>query len=482
MADRKTTLLMASVGLGTYMSSLDSSAVNLVIPKIQEHFHVPVSGVEWIITAYLLIISSLLLTFGRLADLYGHKKVYLSGFVLFVAGSLFCGLSFNLPLLIAARILQALGAGMLFSTGPAIITNAVPPEKRGRALSITAIAVALGTSTGPVIGGALANFFGWQSIFFINIPLGILGISMVVKNLPPDEKKEAQAFDLLGSGLVFLALLCILLPLNLSSAHAISSLIFFALLAAGFLILALFIWHESRCKSPMLDLSLFKNRVFAASNAAALLMYGSEFIMIFLVPFYLQNLRSYSTLLSGLLYLPLPLATLCIAPISGNISDRFDSRYISSLGALILAAGLGLMSFFTADTSQGYIIVSLMAVGLGFGMFQTPNNSSIMGNVPAKNRGTASGTLATMRNIGMALGVASSGALFSLFQKLFTDPARTETLGLNAENLNADTFIPALRATFLFAAGVALLAMIASFSKGKVATEKEKSAQIKPVS
>jgi EmrB/QacA subfamily drug resistance transporter len=448
---------VVAVGIGSFMSSLDSSAVNLALPMIQNEFAASLSMVEWIVTTYLLVISSLLLTFGRLSDLYGHKKMYTVGFAVFTIGSLLCGLSVNIATLIASRAFQAVGAGMLYSAGPAIITSAVPPENRGKGLSVVAVAVALGLCVGPVVGGTLATLFGWKSIFLINLPVGIIGIFMVLKNIAQDGESKRLPFDILGSVLVFAALLAILLPLDISGDHAIPPALFIGSIAAGLLLIAAFVLVERKRVHPMLNLGLFRNRVFSASNLAALLIYMAQFVMVFLAPFYLQKFRGFSVMASGMLYLPMPLATMCVAPLSGAASDRFDSRYISSLGALIMAAGLYMLSFLGANSSQAYIVAAMVATGGGFGLFQTPNNSAIMGNVPRENRGTASGTLATMRNIGMVMGVAVSGALFSLFE----DKAA-------AAGLPADGAFPyALHNTFLVAAGIALLSMTASLFKGR---------------
>lgn len=469
MKNGKAVAVILSVGIGTFMSSLDSSVVNVVMPVLKSEFQVSLSMVEWVVTSYLLLISSLLLTFGRLADLFGHKRVYLTGFSIFVLGSLLCSFSASIGMLIVFRVVQALGAGMMFSTGPAIITNAVPPQNRGKALSAVAIAVALGLITGPVIGGTLTTLLGWQSIFYINVPIGIVGILLVIRNIPKDEDKKAVPFDIQGSVIIFFALLLIMLPLNITGDYNISSALFTSLLGTGILLIVFFVFFELRRKHPMLDMRLFKNRVFAASSAAALLTYMAQFIMIFLAQFYFQDLRRFTPLISGLLYMPMPIATMLIAPVSGIISDRFDSRYISSLGSLLMATGLFLLSFLSTDTSMSYIIFSMAVTGIGFGLFQTPNNSSIMGNVPAENRGSASGTLATMRNSGMALGVALSGALFSLFEGgakvIFT------AKGLTGTAFTGSTFSYALRYTFIIAASIALMAMIASLVKGAAKTE-----------
>ncbi len=472
--DKKTKAIMLSVGVGTFMSSLDSGVVNLAMPLIRADFGISLSMVEWIVTAYLLVVSSLLLMYGRIADMYGHKKVYMTGFMIFTAGSLLCGLSFNIGMLIACRVIQAIGAGMLFSTAPAIITNAVPPERRGKALSVTAIAVALGLSAGPVVGGTLSTLLGWQSIFFINIPIGVIGLLLVRKNIPKDEKRTAVPFDIAGSVMIFFALLLILMPLSLSGDYEIPPLLFLSLIAAGLLLIVAFVLFELKRRHPMLNVRFFKNRTFAASNAAAVFIYMAQFIMVFLAPFYLENLRGFSAMTSGLIYLPMPLATMCIAPISGSISDKAGSKYISAFGALLMACGLFMLSFLQANSTVIYMVAAMVVTGLGFGMFQTPNNSAIMGSVPLANRGTASGTLATMRNIGMCLGVAVSGALFSTFESNAT--AALMAQGQTGELLQNNAFISALHFTFIAAAVVALLSMTASLIKQNVQPQVDMSA------
>ena len=479
MKDKKTLAIVIAVGLGTFMSAPDSSVINLAMPIIRSDFDVSKSVAEWIVTAYLLVVSSLLLTIGRLSDLYGQKKIYLTGFGIFIVGSVLCGFSAGITALIITRVIQALGAAMLFSTGPAIITNAVPPYNRGRALSAVAVSVALGLTAGPVIGGFLATHVGWPSIFFINVPIGVVGMIMVARSVPASaRKKEKVRFDVAGSVIVFAALMLLLLPLSISGDYRMSPLLFSLLIGAGIVLIVFFVFFERRQESPMLDVRLFKNRVFSASNGAALLVYLAQYILIFQSQFYLQDLRGFTPSYAGLLYLPMPLASLCMAPVSGILSDKVDSRFISAFGALVMAAGIFLLSTLGASTPQFNIVLSMAITGFGFGIFQTPNNSAIMGNVPAANRGTASGTLATMRNIGMALGVAISVALFSHYNtrglEVFTQAGQTGAA------LNSSAFIYALRCTYLAAAVVALGAAVASFIKGRVLTEREKNQQDGP--
>jgi EmrB/QacA subfamily drug resistance transporter len=450
------------------MSGLDTSVVNVAMPVIQTHFGVTMAMIEWIVIAYLLVLSSLLLTFGRLGDMYGQKKFYAAGLIVFSAGSLLCGLSVNIAMLIICRVVQALGAGMVFSTGPAIITNAVPATSRGKALSVPAIAVAIGICTGPALGGLLTTTFGWQSIFYVNVPVGILATVLTLVYIPKDEKTTAVPFDFVGSALIFFALLFILVPLTTANDYKLSTAVFWGLIATGAVIAIAFVLYERRCKYPMLNLDLFNNRVFAASNVALLFNFMAQFILVFLAPFYLENIRSFTPFNAGLLYMPMPLAAMVAAPISGMISDRFDSRFISSAGMGIMAVGLFMMSFFAVNTSLIYIIIAMVIAGLGVGMFQTPNNSAILGNVPQKYRGTASGTMSTMKYIGMAIGIAVSGASFLFwFNQGSTNFA---SRGLDGTALQQSSFVYALNITYILAAVVALVAMAASLAKGEVKT------------
>lgn len=467
-------LMLFSLAIGTFMSALDTSVTNIALPVIQNHFQVAITTVEWVITAYLLVVSSILLLLGRFSDLYGHKKVYLAGFGIFTAGSFLCGLAGSIGMLIACRVFQAMGAAMMFSTNSAIIVNAVSPEKRGKAFSVIAVAVAVACCTGPVLGGMLAGLLGWQSIFFINIPFGIAGMALAWKTIPKDGESKPVPFDFLGSALVLAALFLILLPLDQAGTEAMGPVLFCVLLAAGLAVAVLFVLHERKFRYPLLNLELFKNRVFSASLGAAVFNYMAQFIMAFLAPFYLEKIRLLAPAAAGLLYLPMPLTTLMIAPLSGALSDRFDSRYMSTAGMGVMALGLLLLSFLNMDTPNWYIVLCMILAGCGSGMFQTPNNSAVMGNAPLEHRGMASGTLATMRNIGMVLGVATSGALFTFFSGRATSVYAAARLAGAA--LQQASFIYALHITFIAASAVALLAMGASFVKGRVKTEKEREA------
>ncbi|HBE80070.1 MAG TPA: MFS transporter, partial [Firmicutes bacterium] len=406
---RKRATLLA-VAIGTFMGALDSSVVNLVLPNIGSYFHTTLSLVEWTIIAYLLVISSLLLAYGRLGDMYGHKQIYLLGFIIFTIGSLVCGLAKTIALLIIFRAFQAVGAGMLMAMGPAIVTDTVAPRDRGRALSVTAVAVACALTIGPVIGGFLTTAFGWQSIFFINIPIGIGGFLLAQRTIPRNDERTVQPFDPIGAVIIFAALISILLPLSLVEELGWTNFWILLFIGIGLGLMVGFGFWERHIDYPLFDIRLFRNKLFAMSNISALLNYMAQNTIILLIPFYLQRLRGLPPNQAGLLYLPMPLATMMVAPISGTLSDRMDSRYISSAGMAIMAVGMGMLSYLKANSSDVFMMAGLIVVGFGIGLFQTPNNSAIMGAVPRDKTGVASGMLATMRNIGIVLGVAVSGA------------------------------------------------------------------------
>ncbi|MDD5016702.1 MAG: MFS transporter [Eubacteriales bacterium] len=464
---KKTGMMLFAVALGTFMSALDASVVNIAVPVIKEHFGVTLATVQWVITAYLIVVSSLLLFFGRLSDLYGQKRVYLAGFAVFTAGSALCAFSASVEMLIVLRVVQALGAGMMFSTGSAIITHNVPAKNRGKAFSVTAIAVAVALSTGPVLGGALTDALGWQSIFYINIPVGAVGIFLAAKFIPADRKEPSAPIDIPGSVMIFGALFLILLPLDQLN-EGMDTYLIIAMFVSGVILAALFIRHQKRTRYPLLNLSLFRSRVFSASLLAAVLAYMAQYIMVFLAPFYLQTIRLYAPSAAGLLYIPMPLATLAVAPLAGIIADKSDTRFISSAGVGVMAVGLLLLSFLDVSTPLWYIIAAMAVTGMGFGMFQTPNNSAIMSSIPADFRGVASGMLSTARNIGMVLGVGVSGAVFSFFSARAAESLAQQGIAGTAAEKGA--FVSGLHITFIVACVVALASTAASLTKGKVKT------------
>ncbi len=447
-------LVLLAVGIGTFMSALDGSVVNAILPVIQEYFKTDVSTVEWVVTIYLLVVSGLLLTFGRLGDLRGNKRVYVWGFVIFVVGSIFSGLSPAPSYLIAARVVQALGAAMLFANSPAILTKTFPASQRGQALGLQGTMTYLGLTTGPFLGGWLADQFGWHAVFFINVPIGILATWLSWRVIPTDlgsERKEQ--FDLTGSFTFMIGLVLLLLALNQGQEWGWFSSVTIGLVIASVFILAVFVWIEQHAQAPMLDLRLFRSRLFNMATISPILNYICIYSVLFLMPFYLIEGRGLTPAQAGLILTAQPLAMAVMAPLAGTLSDRIGSQIPTTLGMLILAAGLFLLSHVTPTSPFSFVIVSLVITGLGPGIFVAPNNSALMGAAPRNRQGIASGVLALARNVGMVLGVGLAGAVFT-------------TILSHGQSTNPTTIVHGVEAGFLFASGTAVLAAVISFARG----------------
>jgi len=469
LSKRKSLQILTAVFIGTFMGPLDSSVVNIALPTIREYYGSSIGTAEWVVMSYLLIISSLLLTYGRLGDMYGHKRIYTLGFLIFTVGSLLSGLSPTILLLIIFRAFQAIGAGMMMAMGPAIVTDIAPPKERGKYMGVIAVSVSIALATGPVLGGFLTEHFGWQSIFYINVPIGIVAYFWSNKVIPNSPKREGQAFDIKGAIILFLSLIAILFPLNYAEKAGWGNPYILGLLIVGILTLVYFVRLEKKLEHPMVDLTIFNNRLFSMGNVSALLSFIAQFSVILMMPFYLHDILQLSPSQQGMMFIPMPLTTLIVAPISGIISDKIDTRYLSSLGMTITAFGLWQLSNLTIDSSILQIILGMMTIGLGSGMFQTPNNSAVMGSVPKRYLGVASSLLATMRNLGMVLGIAISGAVFAGRQNYLLDSLVKN--GLSGKDLTVQAFTGALHLTFIVAVGLALTAVLTSMIRGPLTSK-----------
>jgi len=452
--DRKWWIFLA-VGVGTFMSALDSSVVNIVLPVVNREFGSDVATIEWVVTIYLLVVSGLLLSFGRLGDLRGHKSIYVAGFGVFIVGSALSGLAPNEFALIGFRALQALGAAMLFSNAPAILTKNFPAAQRGQVLGLQGTMTYLGLTVGPSLGGWLTGQLGWRAVFYINVPVGLLAWAFSLRFIPRDAPNEnAERFDLAGAAFFVTGLVLLLLALNQGHAWGWTSPIILTLLALALLILIAFIVIEQRAMHPMLDLWLFRRRLFSAAVTSATLNYICLYSVVFLMPFYLIQGRGLTTAQAGLLLTAQPLVMAIAAPLSGTLSDRIGSRVPGTLGMSILAFGLFLLSRLGGTASQIDIAFALAVVGLGTGIFVSPNSSALLGSAPRHRQGIAAGILATARNVGMVLGVGFAGAIFTTIQ------ARDQASGASA------ALFAGVDAGWLAAAGVAVIGVLASAVRG----------------
>jgi EmrB/QacA subfamily drug resistance transporter len=451
--DRKW-LVLAAVGVGTFMSALDGSVVNTVLPLVSQAFRSDVASVEWVVTVYLLVVSGLLLSFGRLGDLRGHKVMYVSGFAVFVGSSALCGLAPSVGSLVAFRGLQALGAAMLFANGPAILTGNFPAAQRGQALGLQATMTYLGLTVGPALGGFLAGRLGWRSVFYINVPVGALAVALSARFIPRDSPAEQRGrFDLAGAGAFLLGLVALLLALNEGHDWGWTSFAVLGLALGAAAFIVAFISIERHVTSPMLDLSLFASRLFSASTGSAVLNYICLYSIIFLMPFYLIDGRGLGPAQAGLILTAQPLVMAIAAPLSGTLSDRIGSRLLSSGGMVILGVGLLLLSRLGSESTFGQVAGCLVVVGLGVGIFISPNTSALMGSAPHNRQGIAAGVLATARNVGMVLGVGLAGAIFT-------------TVIANGPAGDSALLFAAVRTSFIVAAGVAFLGAIVAAARG----------------
>ncbi|HOO54418.1 MAG TPA: MFS transporter [Methanothrix sp.] len=452
-------LTIFTIALAAFMGSLDVTIVNISLPTISRYFDVGTGMVSWIVLAYLLVMSSFLLAFGKIGDLKGFKRVFLAGFAVFVAGSFLCAVAPSIKLLIAFRMLQALGAAMLTAIGPAMVTVFLPQEVRGKALGIVATFASLGIAMGPPIGGLLTSFLSWRWIFFINIPVGIVAIligRLVLPEAGPRPGQKAR-FDLLGAALVFLTLFGLIFGMNMGQELGWTSPPITGSIIGSLVLAAVFIFRESRFSEPLVDLKLFRNGSFTSANGAVLLVmlvYGGA---VFLFPFYLELVKGLGTDVAGLILMVPSVATMIVAPRAGALSDKIGSRKICVVATILCVAGFYLLSFLDAESSRAFIFVTLVILGLSLGMFLPPNSNLVMAQSPAEKCGIASSLMMTARNVGTVIGIA-------VFEMVFA--ARVQMAGISDGAVQGGASIAPLTLgfhdAFLVGAGFSVLAVILS--------------------
>ena len=404
-------LILTSVSLGSLMGTLDGSIVNIALPAIEDDFRVDLTSIEWVVVAYLLVIGALLLPFGRLGEVLTFKRVYLVGFAIFALASVCCAAAPNVVVLIAFRVVQAIGAAMITAMGPAIVARTFPANERGRALGLNAVSVAIGLSLGPALGGILTQAGTWRAIFFINAPIGLVAIAWAAHVLPAEMPGKGQSFDVRGAFLSGIALLALLLALSEGQGWGWTSPDVIGLVVVFIVLGVLFVVEERRSIQPMIDLALFRIRPFSAGLISVVVAFCGLFTATFLLPFLLEQGSDFSPVEAGLLLTPLPIAMALAAPVSGAASDRFGPRVLASAGLAITTAGLLSLTQLQAGFALWDLIWRLVLLGIGQGMFMSPNSSAVLGAVPRLRIGTASGTLAQMRVNGQTLGIALGGAI-----------------------------------------------------------------------
>ncbi len=454
------------VAIGVFMATLDSSIVNISLPSIARDFGVPLNGaIEWVIISYLVVTAAILLTAGRLSDMIGRKAIWAIGLFVFTAGSALCGAATSLGFLVAARAAQGLGGALLFAASPAMITNVFSPQERGRALGLNAVIVALGVSVGPPLGGLITAYLTWRWIFYVNVPIGIIGILLTLRVLTEKFHRKPGKFDPFGAILLGVGLASLTAALSFGQELGWSSPIFIAGVGVGVVALGCIPFVERRVANPIIDMKLLRNRVFLSANMSLVLSFLALFAVSFLMPFYLEQLRGFPTQTVGLLLTPLPIMIAIVAPISGSLADRFGStRWLASGGLAIACGGLILLSQLNAQSSVFDIIWRLLVTGLGQALFQSPNNSALLGSAPPQQRGSASGFLATGRVMGQSLSVALAGAIFASLG----GSAAGLAIQKHSGNLSAlqQTFTTSFRTALLVCAFIAIIGVFTSLVRG----------------
>ncbi len=463
-------VVLALVGTAVFMTTLDSSIVNISLPAISVSFGVPLSGAtEWILIGYLVVIASILLTFGRLSDELGRKPLFLGGLAVFTVGSAICGAAPTLGALIASRCFQGLGAAAIFSVNVAMITRSFPPAERGRALGINMVVVGLGVSAGPTIGGILTETLGWRWIFYVNLPIGVVAISAAWRLLTERRKAQHQRFDLPGAALLAVGLAALTLGLSFGQEWGWSSPRFLTSMAITAAALVGVVWVERRTPAPIVSPALLRNRLFVLGNLTYMICMLALFAVGFLLPFYLEELRGFGALQAGLMLTPLPLTLGLVAPASGALADRVGSRWLAPLGLFLASIGLFLLSRLTQASQAPYLILALVVTGIGQGIFQSPNARAIMGAAPVQQQGIASGTYATVRVIGQSLSIAVAGAVFTSLGGAAAGTALAAgraTLSAGQVQALQQTFVRGIHAAFVVCAAVAAVGVVTALVRG----------------
>lgn len=450
--NRRYVLMVAA--MAAFLTPFIGSSVNLAVPAIGREFKLEAVMLNWVVTAFLLTSAAFLLPFGRAADLYGRKKVFLAGLVVFSLSSLCSALAPSGKVLLLFRALHGIGGSMIFSTGMAILTSVFPPQERGKALGINVAAVYTGLSLGPVLGGFLTHYLGWRSLFLLAFVLGAAAALLTATRVKQEWVGAAgEEYDLPGA--VFYTLSMALLMYGFSSLKTdVYGWWFFTV---GMVLLALFVWQELRHRHPLLNLVLFKNPVFAFSNLAALIHYSATFGAGFLLSLYLQVVKGIDAQVAGFILLAQPVLMALLSPLAGRLSDRLEPRLLASSGMFLSAASLFLFSTVGADTPLLLLVGGLAVAGVGFAFFSSPNTNAVMSAVERRYYGVASATVSTMRLVGQAFSMAMITLFFGLYLR-----------GLALTPTVAPLLLKSMKLSFGVFAFLCLLGVAASMARGRV--------------
>lgn len=459
--------VLVSTSLAVLLATLNSGTLIIALPELMRELNASMVSILWVLLIYNLTTSVLLLNVGRLSDVIGRKKIYILGLAIFTVSSLLCGLASNVVLLILFRGLQGIGSCLMFGVSTALITDAFAINERGMALGINSMVAAVGQMAGPIIGGFLVTF-GWRWVFLFNVPLGIVAClwsALALKEI--GSRDTVKSFDILGSSFFLVGIVALLVVLSFGGIYGWVSALTISLIVIVFVAFVAFIGVEYKTTDPLLELKLFSNRIFAMGNLSVLFNAMARMAVTFLLTFYFQGAKGYNALTAGILLTPLAATMFVTAPLSGWLSDRYDSRWLSAMGLFVTCVGLAGLSAIKLDTPYWMMILWMGLIGGGSGMFNSPNTSSIMGVVAPQKRGVAAGTRGLFMNIGMmvsmamALDLVTNSMSKDTMMKIFTDQKVT------GGSIALGGFIHGLHNAFLVSVGLSFIAALISLMRGK---------------
>ena len=446
-------LILLLIIITSFINPFLGASINIALPSISEEFSMGAVGMSWVAMAFLLSSAVFLVPLGKLADIKGRKQVFFFGNIILTATSILCALSSSGAMLITLRGIQGIGSAMVFGTGIAIITSVYPPRERGKAIGITVTAVYVGLSLAPFLGGILTQYLGWRSIFYATVPFGLLVIWITWRYIKEEwADAKGETFDLRGSILYVLSMSAFMY--GFSRLPEIPAIV---LVSVGLIGMMGFIILEMRLKFPVFNMMLFRsNRLFALSNLAALINYATTFAITFLLSLYLQYILGMSPRDAGMILITQPVLMAIVASISGKLSDTHDPRILASMGMGIIVGGLIMLTFLTETSSITYLVVILAVVGVGFGMFSSPNTNAIMGSVHKKYLGLASATVGTMRLTGQMMSMGIATLILQLF--VGNNPISAQF---------SEEFMSSMRTTFIIFVILCVVGVFASLARGK---------------
>ena len=458
--------VLGVTSLGALLSALTSGTLVIALPDILRDLHTDLFALLWIVVGYTLVATVLVLNAGRLADMTGRSRAYVAGLGVFTAASVLCGLAPDARLLIAARIVQGVGGALLMATSTAIVTDVFPRRELGRALGINAMVIGAGLMLGPILGGFLTEF-GWRTVFWFNVPLGIVGALLAAAILMDvHEPTGRRSFDIAGSALYLVGLLALMTALAFGGLYGWTTPWVLGGFATFVLAAPVFVWVEWRTAEPLLDLDLFRNRLFAMGNLTGLLNGIARNGVLFLLVFYLQGAKGDDPVTAGILLAPLAAGLLILSPISGALADRFGSRELATLGMVVTGIGLAGLMTLQVDTPYWQLAVWQLVIGAGSGLFNSPNTSAVMGVVPPAQRGVGAGARMMLTQSGFVISIALAIGLVTTAMDPKVLLAVFSGTQVGAQGIDLGPFISALHVAFAAGVVASAIGAVASLMRG----------------